>query len=98
MTIHRMSDGTVVNTEKAQKSWAEVRDFDGRNHIGRSGGDQWLWCHLYRSRKGRYYIETDGYGKGRAEWVSNEEAARFLALNELEVPKELTALVEEISE
>ena len=34
----------------------------------------------------------------RAEWVSEQEAARWLLLNESDIPEELTAHVEEVSE
>lgn len=56
---------------------------------------------LYRSRKGRYYVEHDSQWQGStpsAEWVSNHEATRWLLANDHELPKELAALEDEVSE
>ena len=54
-----------------------------------------------RSRKGRYYPVTYSRIQGRmdcAEWISNEEAARWLTLNEIDLPQELTPLAETVTE
>jgi hypothetical protein len=101
MTVYRMSDGTVVRTENASQSWEEATFWNGNNHISKATGDQWTHQTLYRSRKGRYYIEHTSQWQGsvaRAEWVSNEEAARWLLVNEHELPEELQALAEQITE
>lgn len=101
MTKYRMDDGTLVDTDRANASWKEARDFDGHNRIGRSSGSQWSWQALYKSRKGRYYIEhtanIDGH-RPHVEWVSREEAARFLLLNDYELPEDLAGLDGEIVE
>lgn len=101
MTKYRMDDGTLVDTERASASWPEARDFDGHNRIGRSSGSQWSYQTLHCSRKGRYYIEHTSNWEGarpHVEWVSREEAARFLLHNELELPEDLKNLEDEISE
>ncbi len=101
MATYRMEDGTVVKTENASKSWEETRDWDGSNYIGRSSNSQWHDQTLHRSRRGRYYIEYGSRVQGqrdRAEWVSKEEAARWLLHNEEEIPDDLKEAAETVSE
>jgi hypothetical protein len=104
---YRMSDGTIVDTDRASKSWAEDTRFDGRNHISCATGDQWVHERLYRSRRGRYYIVRTSQWQGSsdsAEWVSLEEAARWLlAAAHLEptdpdFPADLRPLVDEVTD
>ena len=98
---YRMEDGTVIDTARATQHWDNRRDWDGRNQIHRPTGSQWAWQTLYRSRKGRYYIEHgSGYQGTRphVEWVSNEEATRWLLHNDHELPNDLEALADEVSE
>lgn len=95
MARYRMSDSTIVDTENASAHWEEDTYHDGRNHISRATGSQWEHEDLYRSRKGRYYIvrwsQRQGSGDS-AEWVSNEEAARWILLNNGEMPEELAGI------
>jgi hypothetical protein len=104
MSRYRMSDGTVVDTSKATQSWDEDTYWDGQNHISRATGTQWNHETLYRSRKGRYYIESHSDWQGSrdsAEWVSREEAARWLLVNKVEgkeFPEDLQGLVEQVVE
>ena len=102
MSRYEMSDGMVVDTENASASWKEGTQWDGNNHISLATGSQWDHQTLYRSRRGRYYVECKSQWQGStpsAEWVSNEEACRWLLANEhLETdddfPADLAALVE----
>ena len=103
MTTYRMSDGTIVKTENAQKTWEEGTRWNGSNHISLATGTQFDHETLYRSRKGRYYYEHTSQWQGstpHAEWVSNEEAARWLMCNEHEpdMPEELKKIAEEMTE
>lgn len=101
MARYRMPDGTVVDTDNASKSWEEAIRWDGRNNISVATGDQWVHQTLYRSRRGRYYIETVSQWQGstpHAEWVSQREAVRWLLLNRHELPAELAAIAEEVVE
>lgn len=98
---YRMSDGTVVKTEKATQSWDETTFWNGNNHISKVTGTQWDHETLYRSRRGRYWVEHTSQWQGRvphAEWVSNEAAAQWLLTNEHELPEDLKPLEEEVSE
>lgn len=101
MSVYRMDDGTVVNTEKATRFWAEATRWNGSNNISVATGSQWVHQTLYRSRRGRYYIEHESQWQGstpHAEWISPEEATRWLLANRYEVPDELQTHVEQVSE
>ena len=101
MARYGMSDGTVVDTANASASYEESTRFDGRNHISLATGTQWDHETLYRSRKGRYYVEHMSQWQGttpRAEWVSNEAAVRWLLTNEHEIPADLKPLVDSVTE
>ena len=101
MARYKMEDGTIVDTDKASKDWQESSDWDGRNHISRNTGSQWHYQHLYRSRKGRYYmVRTSAYqgSMPSAEWISEMEAARWLLHNDEELPEDLKHLEAEVIE
>ena len=101
MARYRMDDGTVVDTDNATRHYEEKQYHDGSNFISKATGDQWQHQDLYRSRKGRYYLETCPRINGQqahAEWVSKQEAARWLTLNEHEIPEELKEVVEAVTE
>lgn len=95
MSRYRMSDGMVVDTVNATGCWPlDVVD-------------EWSQKVLYRSRRGRYYVEHTSQREGcrnGAEWVSNEEACRELLASGCgpedgeDWPAELTELVEQVSE
>lgn len=101
MSVYRMEDGTVINTEKSKQHWNEATWWNGSNHISKATGSQWNHQTLYESRKGRFYIECDSQWQGVAshvEWVSEEEAVRWLMTNDHEIPERLQHLVEAIEE
>ena len=101
MARYRMEDNTILDTANAVDSWEEVRDFDGRNHISRATGSQWVHQKLYKSRRGRYYIVHTSQWQGsrpHAEWVSPQEAARWLIHQEHDIPDNLTTYVDEVTE
>lgn len=101
MATYRTSDGTVVKTENAQRHWKEATRWNGNNHISVASGSEFEHQTLYKSRKGRYYIEYTSQWQGATpsvEWVSNEEATRWLLANDHELPEDLEALEESVSE
>lgn len=101
MSRYRMDDGTVVDTDNATTSWTEATRWDGHNFVSVATGSQWVHQTLYRSRKGRYYLETTSQWEGqvaRAEWVSQHEAAAWLLQNEHAVPDGLRGVADEVSE
>lgn len=106
MARYWMSDGTVIDTEKASQRWEEDTYWDGHNHISCATGSQWEHQTLYRSRKGRYCIVRTSQWenqKDAAEWVSNEFAVRWLLTNgcaadDSAFPEELRCLVDELTE
>ena len=68
--IYKMDDGTIVKTEKsAIIAWAE-------NRLGERET-------LYKSRRGRYWIERmfPNHGLDYAEWISKRAAAEWLTSN-----------------
>ncbi|MBO9346206.1 MAG: hypothetical protein J7601_10840 [Chloroflexi bacterium] len=82
----------VVDTSRATRVWEPARDWDGRNWIYRSTGSEWEWETLYRSRRGRYYIVERSAWQGTrptARFVSPQQAAAWLILNDYELPEEL---------
>lgn len=94
----KTEDGTIIDTEKAKQTWQEETDWNGNNHISRNTGSQWEHETLYLSSKGRYYLVHESQWQGRlpsAEFISDEQAAQWLALNEHEVPAELEAMASE---
>lgn len=94
-------EGSVVDTDSATKHWEEKTRWDGHNRISVHSGSQWDHQILYRSRKGRYYIEYTSQWQGstpRAELISPQEAVRWLLLNEAELPKDLKRYEEEVAE
>ncbi len=101
MTKYRMDDGTVIDTERAAQTWEEDTRFDGHNQISVQTGTQWDHQTLCRSRKGRYYIEHTSQWQGRqphVEWVSREEAARWLLVNNSALPEDLADLEDTLVE
>ncbi|MGH7177241.1 MAG: hypothetical protein ACREJC_07670 [Tepidisphaeraceae bacterium] len=101
MERYRMDDGTVVDTDNAKRSWEEASRFDGSNHISKATGSEWAHEQLYRSRKGRYYLERWSQWQGStpgAEWISKRAAAAWLAANEHEIPDDLKAEANEVIE
>lgn len=101
MARYQMDDGTVIDTKNATASWEEDTRWDGNNHVSVATGSQWVHQTLYRSRKGRYYLETVSQWQGQlphAEWVSPQEAARWLLANGEELPDDLAQYQDEIEE
>lgn len=101
MARYTMDDGTVVDTDRATERWDEATRWDGRNHISRATGDQWCHQTLYRSRKGRYYLIHTSQWQGstpHAGWVSDREAAAWLLSQDRDLPPDLVAVAESVSE
>jgi len=101
MPKYRMSDGVIVNTDNAKQSWQENTYWNGSNHISVATGSQWEHEQLYKSRKDRYYVVRTSQMQGSAayaEWLIPEEAAKWLLMNEEELPTDLVALEDEVCE
>lgn len=101
MARYRMEDSTIVDTKNAVDSWDEETDWNGNNHISRATGSQWTHQQLYKSRRGRYYIVHTSQWQGsqpHAEWVSPQEATRWLLLMEHELPEDLQQYAEDVAE
>ena len=93
MSKYRMEDGRVQNTDKASAEWEEAIDWNGRNFVSRPTGSQWEHETLYRSSKGRYYVERTSLRQGSspyAELLTSERAAAWLLANGHELPQDLS--------
>jgi hypothetical protein len=101
MTRYKMHDDTIVDTDLATGTWQEATDWNGNNHISRPTGSQWNHERLYRSAKGRYYLESTSQWQGStpsAMWLTDENAARWLLLNDHELPEDLARFAREVCE
>src|SRR5262245_19371403 len=101
MARYETEDGTVVDVDKATARWDEDTYWNGQNHISKATGDQWLHQTLYKSRKGRYYILHTSQWQGsrdQVEFVSNKAAARWLVLNDHNIPEDLAKYADEATE
>lgn len=101
MSVYRIDENTVVNTKKAIQSWTEASDWNGSNHIGRSSCSQWHDETLYKTRKGRYYVEHCSRVQGQtdsAEWLSPQAAVRWLLHNEIDLPADLEQYRDQVEE
>jgi hypothetical protein len=106
MATYRIVDedgqgAVLVNTKNAIESWNEDTEFDGRNQISKATGSQWEHETLYKSRKGNYYIVHESNWQGttpEAEMLTRQEAARWLILNNHDLPDDLEDLAEDICE
>jgi len=94
-------DKAVFDTEKAKARWSEASDWNGSNHISRATGSQWNHQTLYQSAKGRYYIVNSSNYQGvmdEIELISPKAAARWLILNDHDLPDDLAGLADEVVE
>ena len=99
MARYEMSDGMVVDTGNASAQWYESTYHNGQNTISRATGGQWGHQKLYRSRRGRYYLESwsDWQDvKPSAEWISNEGAARWLLSQDRDLPDDLKEMADKL--
>jgi len=96
MARFKQENGSLVDTDKAQEAWDEASDWNGKTHISRATGNLFLHETLYKFAKGRYYLVRfsqwlsphNDHGKK----ISPEEAAKWLLLNEKELPEDLVKL------
>lgn len=101
MARFKLEDGAIVDTDRAAQSWDEATEWDGRNHISKATGDQFTHETLYKSAKGRYYILHSSQWQGSTDYATftePTEAAKWLLLNEHELPEDLAALAGDLIE
>ena len=100
MSIYHV-DGVIVNTDKSEKHWKESTRWNGNNHISVNTGSQWEHETLYKSSKGRYYLIYESQWQGSTpscRFITDEEAVKWLLLNDHELPEELESLAEVVEE
>jgi hypothetical protein len=96
-----MGDGSIANTDLAQRHWQEDTYHDGFCRISRATGTQWNHESLYLSRNNRFYVVSSSQWEGSqdsARYVSNEEAVKWLLVNGHEVPEFVGHLVSSVEE
>lgn len=101
MARFKMEDGTVVDTDNARQSWDEDTTWNGNNHISVNTGSQWEHEALYLSAKGRYYLVKSSQWQGStdsAEFITEHEAATWLAANDHDMPESLEKYAEAVCE
>lgn len=94
-------DRVILDTDKATHHWSESTEWDGSNHISLATGSQWEHETLYRSAKGRYWIEHTSQWQGSkdtARIVDASEAATWLLRQDHDLPADLAHLEDEVSE
>lgn len=95
MARYRMDDGAILDTDKAAQSWSEATWWNGSNHISVPTGSQWEHEKLYRSSRGRYYLEAWSDHQGTAASATlldgTDAAATWLLANGHELPGDLAA-------
>lgn len=101
MPKFRMTDGTIVNSDKAVQQWEEATDWNGLNRISRATGTRWDHQRLYLSSKGRFWLLGTSQWQGSApsaRYVDNAEAAAWLLENDHALPPMLESFENEIEE
>lgn len=101
MTVYRLDDGKVVDTENATRYWKEDTTWNGSNNVSVHSHSQWDHQTLYRSQKGRYYVEHRSQWSGvmdNVELLSDAEATTWLLLNDDEIPEELQQHIVAVAE
>jgi hypothetical protein len=93
-------DNIIIDTNKAEQSWREPEDCDGRNYIGRITKSQWHFQKLYRYGSGRYFLEHLSCVQGESdslEEATHEEATLWLLQCGEKLPEELRHLESKLS-
>lgn len=101
MAKYNMDDGVVVDTDMAATFWNEETEWDGNNHVSKATGSQWEHETLYESSKGRYYVVHTSQWQGSrpyARWLTDEDAARWLLVNDHLLPDELEEVAQTVCE
>lgn len=101
MASYRLEDGSLVRTENAVEKWEENTHWNGNNHISKATGSQWEHETLYKTKKGRYWVEHWSQWQGStpsAYLVAPKEAYLWLAMNDHAIPEDLQAIKDEIEE
>ncbi|MGD9558761.1 MAG: hypothetical protein AB7V25_17170 [Mangrovibacterium sp.] len=97
-----MEDGIILNTEKAVDHWEEDTRWNGNNHISIATGSQWEHETLYKSAKGRYWLEHTSQWQGSTPYASilepAEAAAWLLNNGKDDLPEDLEQYRNEVEE
>jgi len=102
---YQMENQMIINTDKAGRSWNEITQWNGKNHISQATGSQWEHETLYQSRRGRYYVIQTSQWQGvtdHAFWLDSRDALAWLLRNGYDtaddIPAGLIELIDEVEE
>lgn len=88
MKRQALTDGTGRWFDlEAATSFEEATRWDGHNHVSLATGSQWEHEQLYRTKSGRWVLNTWSQWQGSTEsWTEIDDgaAARWLVINEHE--------------
>ena len=101
MARYKVEDGIILDTANAAQTWNEASDWNGRNHISRATGSQWEHETLYKSAKGKYWIECTSQWQGSlpsARPITKAEAAAWILHNDGEIPSDLEDYAAQVAE
>lgn len=100
MAIYEI-DGKIVNTELSKEHYEENTRWNGSNQISVNTGSQWEHEEVRLSAKDHWYIVRWSDYQGStpsAEFIEDDEAAKWLLLNGHKLPKSLKEHEAEICE
>lgn len=83
MKRQALDNGSWLNLETAEQ-FDEATHWNGSNHISVATGSQWEHERLYRTKSGRWVLNTWSQWQGSREtWIEidNEAAAKWLVTN-----------------
>ena len=89
-------EGSTVDTTKAINNWPDKTEKNKRGYVSKSTGSTIHRETLYRTRRGRFYLEHKSKNIEEtpwAEWISPERAMKFLQLNDYIVPEYLIPFI-----
>ena len=83
MKRQALDNGSWFNIKTAEAFGEETR-WDGNNYISCATGSQWDHEEIYRTKSGRWVLHhwSQWQGSTLATEISNEEAARWLVIND----------------
>jgi hypothetical protein len=100
-TITEDDGDVIVDTDRAQDSWADGTRWNGQNHVSLATGSEFITETLYLSAKGRWYIEVKSRWQGstdNARFIEPREAALWLLRSDHELPEQLAHFEGQVTE
>jgi len=91
-----LTDGSERWFDRSKaEAFEESTEWNGSNHISLATGSQWEHQTLWRTAGGRWIVESTSQWQGSRDTrveVTNEQAARWLSVNEYDEAHEACAV------